>query len=158
VALVVVKERNLMEVYRNGRKVASYRVDLGSNNLAQKYRQGDRATPEGRYRIRELKDRGRSQYYRALLLDYPTQEDLRRIQAAKEAGVVPQGARPGALIEIHGEGGRGVDWTNGCVAVTNREMDELFRIVRVGTPVTIVGGDGSAGSFSSLAERLRDGR
>jgi len=158
VALVVIKEKNLLEVYQGGRKSASYAVDLGSNNLAQKYRQGDRATPEGRYKVRQLKDRGQSQYYRALLLDYPTPEDLRRIEAAKKAGVIPAGSRPGALIEIHGEGGRGEDWTNGCVAVTNQEMDQLFRLVRVGTPVTIVGGDGSDGSFSSLAERLRGGR
>jgi len=155
VALVVVKEKNLLTVYRNGRVLRSFAADMGSNNLAQKYRQGDRATPEGRYRVKQLKDRGQSRYHRALLLDYPTPEDLRRIQAAKEAGIIPSNAGPGALIEIHGEGGRGEDWTNGCVAVTNDQMDELFRLVRVGTPVTIVGGDGSDGSFSSLAERLR---
>lgn len=155
VALVVVKERNTVDVYRNGRKIHSYDVDLGANNLAQKYRQGDRATPEGRYKIRQIKDRGQTRYYRALLLDYPTQEDLKRIRAAKEAGIIPSGAGPGALIEIHGEGGRGEDWTNGCVAVTNPQMDELFKLVRVGTPVTIVGGDGSSGTFSSVAEKLR---
>ena len=155
VALVVIKEKNLLEVYDAGRRVASYPADLGSNNLAQKYRQGDRATPEGKYKIQQLKGRGQTRYYRALLLNYPTPEDLRRIQAAKESGIVPAGSGPGALIEIHGEGGRGEDWTNGCVAVTNQQMDALFGLVTVGTPVTIVGGDGSNGSFSSLAERLR---
>ena len=104
VALVVVKERNSVEVYRSGRKILSYHADLGANNLAQKYRQGDRATPEGRYKIRQIKDRGQTQYYRALLLDYPSQEDLKRIRAAKDAGIIPSGAGPGALIEIHGEG------------------------------------------------------
>ncbi len=155
VALVVVKEKNLLTVYRNGRELRSFAADLGSNNLAQKYRQGDQATPEGRYKVKQIKDRGHTRYYRALLLDYPTAEDLRRIRAAKEAGIVPSSAAPGALIEIHGQGGRGEDWTNGCVAVTNQQMDELFRLVRVGTPVTIVGGDGSHGSFSSVAERLK---
>lgn len=154
VAIVVVKEKNLMTVYRDGRPIRTYRVDLGVNNLAQKYRQGDQATPEGRYKIKQLKDRGQSQYYRALLLDYPTAEDLRRIRAAKEAGIIPAHASPGALIEIHGEGGRGEDWTNGCVAVTNAEMDELFRMVRVGTPVTIVGADGTDGAFSAVARRI----
>lgn len=158
VAIVVVKERHVLEVYRAGRRISSFPADMGSNNLAQKYRQGDQATPEGRFRVRQIKDKARTRYYRALLLDYPTQEDLKRIQAAKEAGIIPAGAGPGALIEIHGLGGRGENWTNGCVAVTNAHMDELFRLVRVGTPVTIVGGDGSEGSFSSLAERLRGER
>ncbi len=155
VALVVVKEKNLLTVYRNGREIRSFPADMGSNNLAQKYRQGDLATPEGRYRVKQIKSRGQTRYYKALLLDYPTPEDLRRIQAAKEAGIIPSNAGPGALIEIHGDGGRGEDWTNGCVAVTNEQMDDLFKLVKVGTPVTIVGGDGSDGSFSSLAERLR---
>jgi murein L,D-transpeptidase YafK len=105
--------------------------------------------------VRQVKGRGQSTYYRAFLLDYPNAEDLKRIRAAKDAGIIPSGAGPGALVEIHGEGGRGVDWTNGCVAVTNADMDELFRLVKVGTPVTIVGGDGSKGPFSSLAEQLR---
>jgi len=101
-----------------------------------------------------VKGRGQTLYYKALLLDYPNREDLQRIAAAKDQGIIPRNAGPGALIEIHGEGGRGVDWTNGCVAVTNPQMDQLFQWVRVGTPVTIVGGDGSKGSFSSLAERF----
>ena len=129
VALVVIKEKNVLEVYRDGRKALSLPADMGSNNLAQKYRQGDRATPEGRYHVRQVKGRGQSTYYKALLLDYPNAEDLRRIRAAKDAGIIPAGAGPGALIEIHGEGGRGEDWTNGCVAVTNANMDELFRLV-----------------------------
>jgi lipoprotein-anchoring transpeptidase ErfK/SrfK len=48
-------------------------------------------------------------------------------------------ARIGGLIEIHGEGGQGRDWTNGCVALSNRDMDEVFALARVGTRVTIVG-------------------
>lgn len=154
VAVVVIKERNLLVVYRNGRVVQSFPADMGSNNLAQKYRRGDRATPEGRYRVSQVKGRGQTVYYRALLLDYPNREDLQRIAAAKNQGIIPRNAGPGALIEIHGEGGRGADWTNGCVAVTNPQMDQLFQLVRVGTPVTIVGGDGSNGSFSSLVERF----
>lgn len=158
VALVAIKEKNLLVVYRNGRRVESFQADMGSNNLAQKYRRGDRATPEGKYRIKQVKGLGQTLYYKALLLDYPTAEDLRRIEAAKERGTVPRNAGPGALIEIHGDGGRGEDWTNGCIAVANPDMDKLFRLVGVGTPVTIVGGDGTHGSFSSLAEKLKGAR
>jgi lipoprotein-anchoring transpeptidase ErfK/SrfK len=52
---------------------------------------------------------------------------------------VPDGTGPGSLIEIHGHGGTGRDWTDGCVALSNEDMDQLFSRVRVGTPVTIVG-------------------
>ena len=66
------------------------------------------------------------------------------------AGYLPRGMPLGGLIEIHGEGGRGKDWTNGCVALVNEEMDDLFSKVDVGTPVTIVGADGNGGTFTKL--------
>ena len=56
----------------------------------------------------------------------------------------------GAMIEIHGHGGKGIDWTEGCIALTNNDMDNLFNIVKVGTPVTIVG------SMQSLRQILRN--
>jgi len=62
---------------------------------------------------------------------------------------IPRGASMGGLIEIHGNGGRGKDWTKGCVALRNSDMDDLFRRTSVGTPVTIVGGDGQ-GVFARL--------
>ena len=128
---------------------------MGSNGLGFKAQAGDRATPEGHYRIVARKDQGQSRYHKALLLDYPNEVDRRRLAAAKRQGLVSMKARLGGLIEIHGEGGRGEDWTNGCVAVTNANMDVLFGLVKVGTPVTIIGGEGAGGSLSSVAERLR---
>ena len=92
------------------------------------------ASPEGRYRItHELQ---RSRYYKALRLDYPNDEDRSRYREARRRGLVK--ASIGGLIEIHGEGGRGEDWTMGCVALANSDMDHLMRQVGVGTPVTIV--------------------
>ncbi|HSD26878.1 MAG TPA: L,D-transpeptidase, partial [Vicinamibacteria bacterium] len=61
-------------------------------------------------------------------------------------------------IEIHGEGGRGQNWTEGCVALSNPDIDDLYGRVGVGTRVTIVGGDGSDGAFSDLLARVGDGR
>ena len=101
--------------------------------------EGDNATPEGRYRIIRKRGRGETRYHRALEIDFPNAEDRRAFTAAKRDGRIPANARIGGLIEIHGDGGKGADWTNGCVAMTNTTMEELFRQVAVGTPVTIVG-------------------
>ena len=139
-----------------GAPVRTYDAEIGANALAVKERQGDRATPEGRYRIVAMKDRGRSRYHRALLLDYPNAADRERFAAAQRRGEIPRGARIGGLIEIHGEGGRGQNWTEGCVALSNRDIDDLYARVGVGTRVTIVGGDGRDGAFSDLLARLGD--
>jgi hypothetical protein len=149
-AILVLKEKNVLVLLSKGAPVRTYDAEVGSNALGVKQRQGDRATPEGRYRIVKKKDRGQSRYYRALLLDYPNDADRRRFAAAQRRGEIPRGARIGGLIEIHGDGGRGQNWTEGCVAVSNRDLDDLYPRVRVGTRVTIVGGDGRDGAFSDL--------
>jgi murein L,D-transpeptidase YafK len=100
------------------------------------------------------KDRGQSRYHRALLLDYPNAADRERFAAAQRRGEIPRGARIGGLIEIHGDGGRGQNWTEGCVALANDDMDDLYARVGVGTRVTIVGGDGSNGAFSDLLAQV----
>ena len=139
VALVVDKLRRRMTVYRGGKKEKDYDVDIGLGGLERKLRSGDDATPEGVYRILEIRGPGQTRYYRALLLDYPNEQDRKRFEVARRNGWVPRGSDPGGLIEIHGEGGRDQDWTKGCVALTNAEMDELSRWVKVGTVVAIVG-------------------
>jgi hypothetical protein len=149
-AIVVVKERGVLVLLAKGLPARTYGVEIGGNAIGVKLRQGDRATPEGRYRILAKKDRGASLYHRALLLDFPNAADRARLAAAQRRGEVPKGASPGGLIEIHGEGGRGRNWTDGCVALANRDMDDLFHRVSVGTRVTIVGGDGLGGGFSDL--------
>ncbi len=149
-AIVILKEKNLLNLYRGGKLVSSYEADMGRNSLVPKRGGGDAATPEGRYRITSKKGRGQSKYYKALLLNYPNDEDRRRFEKAKRDGQVSSRARLGGLIEIHGEGGRGADWTQGCVALSNRDMDSVFSRVEAGTPVTIVGGDGRGGAFSDM--------
>jgi len=153
-AILVLKEKNVLVLLAKGVPVRSYDAELGRNALGVKQRQGDRATPEGRYRIVGKKDRGASRYHRALLLDYPNADDRQRFASAQRRGQVPRGAGIGGLIEIHGEGGRGQNWTEGCVALSNPDMDDLYGRVRVGTRVTIVGGDGSDGAFSDLLARV----
>jgi len=137
--LVVDKLERRLAVYAKGRLQVAFQVELGSRSLDRKLHAGDQATPEGRYRVTRLKVAPETQYYKALLLNYPNAEDRRRYAEAKRRGQVPAGRGIGSLIEIHGDGGRGNDWTNGCVALSNDDMDRLFRYVTVGTPVTIVG-------------------
>lgn len=153
-AIVVLKEKNRLVLLAKGVPVRTYDAEVGQNALGTKQRQGDRATPEGRYRILKKKDRGESRYYRALLLDYPNAADRARFAAAQRRGEVPRDARIGGLIEIHGEGGRGQNWTEGCVALSNADMDDVYSRVGVGTRVTIVGGDGRDGAFSDLLARV----
>jgi hypothetical protein len=152
-AIVVYKEKNKLALYRGGREVRTFHADMGSNKARDKVRAGDEATPEGKYKITVRKDVGHSRYHRALEINYPNSDDLARFARLKKEGAVPRGASPGGLIEIHGEGGRGQDWTRGCVALSNRDMDELFKHAKVGTPVTIVGGDGQDGIFSRLLQK-----
>jgi len=146
-AIVVLKENHRVDLYNKGRIIRSYPADIGYRSVNTKMRSGDAATPEGRYRVTAKKSA--SHFYRALALDYPNDEDRAEFERLRRAGQIPRGASPGGLIEIHGDGGRRKDWTNGCVALSNRDIDDLFPRVAVGTPVTIVGGDGQ-GVFAQL--------
>ena len=142
-ALVVDKSRHTCTVFRDGKKKRIFRINLGLNGLNQKYRAGDLATPEGRYYIVRKQDAGQSRFYKSLLLNYPNEEDWLRFNQAKRERFISSGSRIGGLIMIHGEGRKNVDWTQGCVALLNRDMDTLFSWAEVGTPVTIVGRDSS---------------
>jgi hypothetical protein len=137
--VIVDKLQRRLEVYRRGAAIASYEAELGSGGLERKLYSGDKATPEGLYRVTEVRRPGATKYYRALMLDYPNADDRERFKKARRDGSVPPGVGIGSLIEIHGHGGKGKDWTDGCVALTNDDMDELVKLVGVGTPVTIVG-------------------
>ena len=138
-AIVVDKRAHELTLYRRGRAVVRYAVELGTNWTADKTHAGDAATPEGRYRIVEKKGPGRSAYHRALLLDYPNAEDRRAFTQARREGLVPPATGIGGAIELHGEGDTGQDWTLGCIALRNGDIDDLFEHVSVGTPVTIIG-------------------
>jgi lipoprotein-anchoring transpeptidase ErfK/SrfK len=137
--ILVDKLRRQLLVVRGDDELASFRVDLGLGGMDHKSYAGDAFTPEGRYRITEVRAPGQTRYYRALMLDYPNDEDLKRFRALKQKGLVPRRGGAGSNIEIHGEGGRDQDWTQGCLALSNEDMDDLVGFVQVGTPVTIVG-------------------
>lgn len=137
--IIVDKLRRQLLVLRGEEELASYDVDLGLGGMESKTRAGDDFTPEGRYKITEVRNPGQTRYYRALMLDYPNADDVARFRALQKAGRVPRNVRIGSNIEIHGKGGRDQDWTQGCVALSNTDMDAIVGMVEVGTRVTIVG-------------------
>ncbi len=157
VAVVVIKEQHRLDFYRSGALVRSMPVDLGAGSLYQKMREGDRSTPEGRYRVTKKKGYGASIFGLALLIDYPNASDWQRFREARKRGDIPAGASIGGLIEIHGRGGRGYDWTDGCVAPSDDDMRWLFQQVPPGAPVVIVGSDGTDGPIrTSIKENSHD--
>jgi murein L,D-transpeptidase YafK len=134
--VVVEKSARRLSVYSHGQLLKSYSVALGRQPLGTKSREGDNRTPEGVYRIDAHNPA--SSFHRALHLSYPSAADTARARAA--------GQDPGGDIMIHGiRNGLGwlgrvhrtMDWTRGCIAVTNPEIEELFRAVPDGTPVEI---------------------
>lgn len=139
VVIIVDKLRRRLSVYEGGRLLASFPAELGANGLRPKQHAGDRATPEGRYRVVQKKQGAATKYYKALLINYPNEQDRMRYFQARKQGKIPWRAGIGSLIEIHGDGGEGRDWTDGCIALRNGDMDKVFAWTQVGTPVTIVG-------------------
>lgn len=138
-AIVVDKMDRELLLYKDGKISAHFPVELGINWLGDKQKQGDKRTPEGQYTITEKKARGHTRYHKALLLDYPNEEDRKRFLLDKTSGLLEPGTKIGSLIEIHGQGGKGMDWTDGCIALSNGDMDQVFGLCPVGTKVTIVG-------------------
>jgi hypothetical protein len=133
--LVLSKAERQLTWYRQGRVVKTYAAGLGFNFLSPKLYGGDLATPEGLYRVtRKLPD---SKYFRALLIDYPNKNDRQRFQAGRRQGLIPKGKGIGGLIEIHG-GGRAA-MTEGCIALDDQAMAELYDRIDLNTPVLIIG-------------------
>jgi len=137
--ILVDKVAHKLYVYQNGKAIRSYEAEFGPNWMAHKERSGDKATPEGNYHITSKKERGSTTYHKAMLLDYPNAEDRAQFAQKKRKGLISRGTGIGNLIEIHGNGGKGFDWTSGCVGLRDRDIDDLYRLVGSGTRVTIVG-------------------
>ena len=134
--VVIEKAKRTLTVYSGARRLARFYVALGKDPVGRKLCQGDNRTPEGLYYVSGRKEK--SDFHRALRLSYPSEADLDR---AREAG-----CEPGGDIMIHGlkeDWGianklhRRTDWTRGCVAVTNEEIEELWALLPDGVAVEI---------------------
>jgi len=135
-------------VYYSGKIKYEFDCDLGRNWVGDKKKMGDKATPEGMYKI--VNKYTGTKYNNALLLDYPNEEDIVRFNKEKSKGLIHRNTKIGNGIEIHGSGGKGVDWTEGCIALEDKEMAIVYRLASIGTPVTIVG---SLKSFDEILSR-----
>jgi L,D-peptidoglycan transpeptidase YkuD (ErfK/YbiS/YcfS/YnhG family) len=153
-AIVVSKADRTLTLYKNGHKVLAYPVRLGFNGIREKQFQGDGATPEGRYRVTALRGRGQTQFYRALVLDYPNAEDRRRFALGKKSGGIPPAKSIGGQIEIHGAENELMAQTLGCIMLDNPHMATIFDRVSPGTPVTIVGALSSHNSVALALAQL----
>lgn len=140
VVLVNKIEKTCM-VLREGKTIATFDAEFGSNWMGTKKRSGDKATPEGIYRITQKRNSGKTRYYKSLLLNYPNDEDKIRFSKLVKSGAIPRSSKIGGLIEIHGDGGKGVHWTSGCIALTNSDMDRIYNLCSVNTPVIIIGSE-----------------
>jgi lipoprotein-anchoring transpeptidase ErfK/SrfK len=138
-SIVIDKFSRKCFLYYDGMLKETFDIDLGSNWMGEKNQQGDKSTPEGNYKIIEKKENGKSRYHKAMLINYPNEDDLRRFAENKKKGLVSSYRRLGSLIEIHGDGGKGADWTEGCIALSNGDIDRLYAKCSAGTHVTIVG-------------------
>ena len=131
--VVIWKKKRVLALYNRDKLIKAYRIRLGFNPKGQKQKEGDGRTPEGKYFITHKNPY--SKFFLSLGLNYPNQDDKTRA-----AG---RGNNPGSDIYIHGLGKKNIflhylfDWTNGCIAVTNKEIEEIYKRVDSGTVVYI---------------------
>ena len=134
--LVVNKSKRELLLYRSEKVIRAYKIALGKNPVGPKLGKGDSKTPEGSYTISGRN--AASAYHRSLRVSYPNSAD--RVRSRR------QGLDPGGDIMIHGlPNGQGfvgpahrlIDWTDGCIAVTDAEIEEIWHLVQDGTPIQI---------------------
>jgi murein L,D-transpeptidase YafK len=134
--VVVRKSQSRLYLMQGGQVIESFKVAFGAHPKGHKEREGDERTPEGRY-VLDSKN-AQSGFYRSIHISYPNARDVARAKA--------NGVQPGGLIMIHGQkSGLGwlapvsqlFDWTDGCIALKNKDMDAVWSAVDVGTPIEI---------------------
>jgi lipoprotein-anchoring transpeptidase ErfK/SrfK len=142
VRIVIDKSNYELYVYDKLGWFATYPVVFGNNSLDDKKMEGDRNTPEGNFKI--ANKRVHEKWDRYMGLDYPTSESLAKFNQRKQRGEIPRSASPGGGVGIHGTWphedfviDRYKNWTNGCIALKNEDVEDIYSYVPVGTPVSI---------------------
>ena len=142
VYLLIDKSDYELKMYDDEGWYATYPVVFGNKNLDDKYMEGDKRTPEGTFKI--INKRPHDKWHRMLMLDYPTKESWDKFNSRKAKGVIPKSAKIGGGIAIHGTWPNDnivvdgfTNWTNGCIALKNEDLDEVSPYLPVGTKVII---------------------
>ena len=134
--VVVIKHERVLQLLRRGRVVAEYPIKLGLNPYGHKQREGDFRTPEGKYEL--VARNPQSDFFLSIKISYPNREDA---AVANE-----NGHAPGGLIMIHGQPNvpkrpaahyASRDWTDGCIALSNADMVDVWMRTTVGIPIEI---------------------
>ena len=134
--IVVEKSKRKLYLYSNGKVIKTYRIALGRNPVGDKKFEGDKKTPEGIYYINDKSPN--SNYHKNLGISYPNEQDIAEARKL--------GKNPGGQIKIHGLNNKYhwigklhllTNWTAGCIAVTDKEIDELYEVIKIGTPIEI---------------------
>jgi murein L,D-transpeptidase YafK len=140
--IVIDKRKYELSVYDAQGWFATYPVVFGNNTLDDKKMEGDRNTPEGSFKINSK--RPHPKWNRFMCLDYPNEQSLVKFNTRKQRGEIPAYARPGGSIGIHGTWpnddfvvDKYKNWTEGCISLKNRDVQDLYSYIPVGTPVTI---------------------
>ncbi len=136
-AVLIDKSNRSLKLLNDGHTLREYQISLGKQPVGHKLYEGDQRTPEGRY-VLDWRNEN-SKFYRSIHVSYPNARDRARARRL--------GKDPGGNIMIHGIPNlfhyapwlyTGKDWTDGCIAVTNTEMDEIWEMVEDGTPIVIL--------------------
>lgn len=140
--IIINKSKYELYVYDSKGWLATYPVVFGNNDLRDKLFEGDRKTPEGTFTI--ISKRIHPKWDRFMMLNYPTQEDYEKFHERKTDGLVPENAKIGGGIGIHGtwphedfQINRYRNWTDGCISMRNEDVEELYNLIPVGTKVII---------------------
>lgn len=142
VYLIIDKSDYELQVYDEEGWYATYPVVFGSKDQGDKMMEGDRKTPEGRFKINAK--RKHEKWHKMLSLDYPNRESWDKFNQRKKKGLIPTGAKIGNGIAIHGTWPNDnlvvddyTNWTNGCISLKNEDLDEIEPFLPVGTEVLI---------------------
>jgi murein L,D-transpeptidase YafK len=142
VHLIIDKSDYELKVYDEEGWYATYPVVFGNKNLTDKMMEGDRKTPEGSFRI--ISKRPHEKWHKMLMLDYPNKDSWAKFNERKAKGMIPKSSKIGGGIAIHGTWPNDnivvddfTNWTNGCIALKNDDLDELEGFLPVGTQVSI---------------------
>ena len=140
--IVIDKAKYELNVFDNSGWLVTYPVVFGNTDLRDKLYAGDKKTPEGTFTI--VSKKPHPKWDRFMMLDYPNEQSIEKFNERKAQGLIPANAQIGGGIGIHGtwphedfQVDRFKNWTDGCISMRNKDVEELYNMISVGTQVTI---------------------